>query len=580
MSSLETATHPHENPVPPENQNKEAMSPSASTSSGDNEPAPLELSEDENLVKTFTHLTANLGPEEGRFVSDVERISRSLTNSESLTAIARKSTAPLPPMGGGRAYPPPLPEKDQYVVSFEGSDDPMHPFNWPLKKKGLIFFSLSFLVMTIAFGLSIFLTAIPDIEKEFHISQEVGTLGVSLYVLGFAFGPIIWAPLSELYGRKITLVVSSFVFVCFLFATATAKDVQTIMLSRFFGSVVGSAPLAVVGAAFADIFDNTQRGYAITLFSLGVVLGPQLAPIVGGFITSSYLGWRWTEYITGIMGSLAFVLVLFFYQESHHPIILANKAEELRRRTGNWGIRAAHEEVNLSFREIAENNLTRPLVLLFTEPILFLVTLYVAFVYGILYLCLTAYPIIFSGGYGWRGGLVYLPYIGMCVGQVSACMWVLYCEKSYKAKVVANNGKPVPEARLPAMIPGAIAFPIGLLWLCWTGNYPDKVPWPAPAVSGLFIGFGILSIFLPSLNYIIDSYLIYAASAMAANSLFRSIFGAVFPLFATYMFNGMGVNWAGLLLGLFAVALAPVPFLFVKYGKRIRAKSKFAFDLT
>ncbi|GMM37501.1 Tpo1 protein [Saccharomycopsis crataegensis] len=533
---------------------------------------------DQDLVRNYTHSVADMGPNQASEAQEMERVSRSLTNTQSLAEIARKSTAPLPPMGGGRPYPPALPDKEQYVVSFEADNDSMHPFNWPFKKKLGIFFCLTICVMIIAFGSSVFSTGIPEVSKEFHVSTEVGTLGVSLYVLGFATGPIVWAPLSELYGRKIVLIISVFVFTCFQFAVATAKDIQTIMLSRFFGSCIGSAPLVVVGAAFSDMFDNRTRGYAISFFSLGVVLGPQLAPIVGGFISSSYLGWRWTEYITGILGAVSLVLIVLVYEESHHPIILVRKAEDLRRRTGNWGIRAAHEEFSLSFREIAEKNISRPLVLLFTEPILFLITIYVSFVYGILYLCLTAFPLVFEYGYGWKGGIVYLPYIGMCVGQMLGCLWVIYCEKEYKRQVDLAGGKPVPEARLPALAPGGVIFPIGLLWLCWTGNYYDKVPWPAPACSGIFIGFGIMSIFLPSINFIIDCYLIYAASAMAANSFIRSIFGAVFPLFGTYMFTGMGTNWAGLLLGLFAFCMTPVPFLFMKYGRKIRARSKYAFN--
>lgn len=563
--------------------NKEGNSSDDISSEENNTAIPYHPTHDasngQELTKTYTNSVGDVGPDNASLVEQVERMSRSLTNSQSFTESARKSTAPLPLMGGGRAYPPPLPEKEQYVVSFEGADDPMHPFNWPLKKKALIFISLTIVVISVAFGSSVFSTGTADLVEEFHVSREVITLGTSLYVLGFATGPIVWAPLSELYGRKPVVLLSIVLFTCFQFGVATAKDLQTIMLCRFFGSCLGSAPLVVVGAAFADMFNNKTRGYAMCFFSLGVVVGPQVAPIVGGFISSSYLGWRWTEYITGIMGSVSICLVVFFYKESHYPIILVNKAEELRRRTGNWGIRAAHEEFNLSFKEIMEKNVSRPLVLLFTEPIILLITIYVSFVYGILYLCLTAYPLIFQLGYGWTGGKVYLPYIAMVVGQVFACLWVLYREKEYIRQVDLNGGKPVPEARLPALIPAGIIFPLGLLWLCWSGNYADKVHWAVPACSGIFIGFGIMAIFLPALNYIVDSYLIYAASAMAANTIIRSIFGAAFPLFATYMFQGMGTNWAGLLLGLFGFAMAPVPFLFIKYGKRIRAKSKYAFDL-
>jgi DHA1 family multidrug resistance protein-like MFS transporter len=130
------------------------------------------------------------------------------------------------------------------------------------------------------------------------------------------------------------------------------------------------------------------------------------------------------------------------------------------------------------------------------------------------------------------------------------------------------------------MIVGAIAFPVGIFWLTWSGNYYESVPWIVPTLSGLFTGFGLLTIFLCAINYIVDSYLFFAASALAGNTLLRSSFGAAFPLFADAMFKNLGTNWAGLVLGCIGSALAPVPFLFYKYGKRIRQKSKYAFDLT
>lgn len=165
----------------------------------------------------------------------------------------RESKRPLPGFGGGKEYPPMLPERDQYVVEFDGPNDPLHAQNWPLKKKLSVAVPLAFVTLTAAFGSSIFSAAIGSVTRQFHISTEVGTLGVSLYVLGFALGPIIWAPMSELYGRRYPLIVSSFGFSIFNVAVATGKDVQTIFISRFFGGFFGACPLTIVGAVFADM---------------------------------------------------------------------------------------------------------------------------------------------------------------------------------------------------------------------------------------------------------------------------------------------------------------------------------------
>lgn len=166
------------------------------------------------------------------------------------------------------------------------------------------------------------------------------------------------------------------------------------MICRFFGGFFGACPLTIVGAVFADMFNNRQRGLAVAIFSMTVFAGPLLAPFIGGFIDMSYLGWRWTEYITCIMGFLGLGLSFLFLEETYPPIILINKAADLRRRTKNWGIHAKQEEVELDFRELVEKNLSRPMRMLISEPIVLALSIYMAFVYGLLYLFLSFYPIV------------------------------------------------------------------------------------------------------------------------------------------------------------------------------------------
>jgi DHA1 family multidrug resistance protein-like MFS transporter len=163
----------------------------------------------------------------------------------------------------------------------------------------------------------------------------------------------------------------------------------------------------------------------------------------------------------------------------------------------------------------------------------------------------------------------------MITGELIAFVVVVLTNPRYVAKLKANNNIPVPEWRLPISMIGGVLFSGGLFWFGWTG-YSGNVHWIVPVLSGLFTGFGIFSIFLSLLNYIVDAYLMFAASAIAANTFMRSIFGGIFPLFATQMFTGMGIQWASTLIGCVAVVLAPMPIFFYLYGKKIRAKSKFA----
>jgi len=365
---------------------------------------------------------------------------------------------------------------------------------------------LGYTTMTAAFGSSIFSAATRAISAEFNVSTTVALLGVSFYVLGFAFGPTLWAPLSELRGRRMPLVVAMFGFSIFNIATAVGKDLQTILISRFFAGFFGAAPIAVVAAIFSDMFDNKTRGIAITIFSMAVFTGPLLAPFIGGFIVDSHLGWRWTAYLVAFMGFFAFSLDLLFLKETYPPVILVDKAAELRRRTLNWGIHAKQEEIEVDFRELVTKNFSRPMRLLFTEPIVTSLSVYMAFIYGLLYLFLTAYPFVFQGVHRFSPGVSGLTFFGMIIGQIIAGIIVLLQQPWYQRKLAKNNNVPVPEWRLPSVIAGGAAFAVGLFWFGWSG-YRADVHWIVPTLSGLLTGFGLMSIFLQGLNYLVDAYL-------------------------------------------------------------------------
>ena len=293
-----------------------------------------------------------------------------------------RQTKPLPAFGAGKAYPPPLPDREEYVVEFDGPHDPLHPQNWPFSKKARIGVALGYVTLTSAFASSIFSAATFAVARYFHLSREVAVLGTSLYVFGFATGPIIWAPMSELDGRKLPIIIATFGMGLFNVAVATGKDPQTVFICRFFAGFMGACPLTCVGAVFADMFNNKQRGIAITVFSVCVFSGPLLAPFIGGFITISYLGWRWTEYLAAIMSFFGLILLLFLMEETYPPVVLVNKASELRRRTKNWGIHAKQEEIEVDLRELLEKNLSRPMRMLVTEPIVLAISIYMSFVYG------------------------------------------------------------------------------------------------------------------------------------------------------------------------------------------------------
>ncbi|KAF2767214.1 MFS general substrate transporter [Teratosphaeria nubilosa] len=494
--------------------------------------------------------------------------------SSTATASTQSNLSTLPAFDECKPYPPPLPQKEQYVVGFAGPDDPIHPQNWPLRTKFTISCILMLVALATAFASAVFSPAASALESHFHIGSEVATLATSLFVLGYASGPIFFAPMSELYGRRSPIIFTALGFGIFNIAVAVAKDIQTVMICRFFAGFFGSGPLTIVAAVYSDMFSNEVRGISIALFAATIICGPFTAPMIGGFVTLN-LGWRWTAYIPAIMGFAAAALAIVFQKESYTPVILVAKAAELRRKTKNWGIHAKLEEVEIDFNELVHKNIARPLRILFTEPIVLLITIYTSFIYGLLYLSLTAYALVFEEVYGFSQGVAGLPYLALIAGVFIAFAIVVATNKSYVRKLKANNNIPVPEWRLPIVVAGGIIFPCGLFWFGW-GGYQSSVSFWCPTIAGVFMGFSLYIVNLQCLNYIIDAYLMFAASAIAAVTVMRSIFGAVFPLFAAYMVKGIGIQWSMTLLGCVAVLFIPMPFIFYRYGKKIRKLSKFA----
>ncbi|KAJ5083525.1 hypothetical protein N7456_012952 [Penicillium angulare] len=466
-------------------------------------------------------------------------------------------------------------EKDPNLVEWDGPNDPENPQNFSNPRKWLITVSMSSMTMWITFATSVFSTATTVTAKEFNVSTEVMVLGTSLSLFGFALGPLCWAPMSELYGRRFPLFIGYAIFAIFQIPVAVAHNLQQIMIFRFLIGVFGCSPLAVVGGAMADIWDPVDRAVAIAMFSCATFLGPILGPILGGFITDSYLGWRWTAWITLIASSFFGLVAFFIVPETYGPKILQDRAARLRQETKNWALHSFLDEHKPTWSDIVVKYLLRPIQMLVLEPILICITIYLAFVYGILYLFFEAYPISFSVVRGWKHeGVAALPFIGILIGVLLGAALIIYTTKTRFARKLAKHGRVVPEERLIPMMIASVLLPIGLFWFGWTSK--PSISWVPQVIAGVPIGLGILVIFMQGLNYIIDVYMMYANSAIAANTLVRSLVGGGFPLFATSMYERLGVDWASSLLGFITIAMIPIPILFFFYGAKIRAMSRFS----
>lgn len=250
----------------------------------------------------------------------------------------------------------------------------------------------------------------------------------------------------------------------FTIGSAVGKDIQTVIICRFFAGLCGASQFTVVPGVLSDVYDNTYRGMAISLYALTVFVGPFMGPFIGGFIASSYLGWRWTLYFPAIMSLVNGAASIICLRETYPPCLLVTKAVAMRRQTDNWGIHARQERVEVEFGELIEKYFTRPLKMLITEPIILLVSLYMSFIYGLVYALLEAYPFVFENVYGMSPGVGGLPFIGLIIGTLLACVFILLQHPSYIRNLAKNKNVPVPEWRLAPAILGAPVFTIGIFW--------------------------------------------------------------------------------------------------------------------
>ncbi|KAJ5579931.1 uncharacterized protein N7459_005916 [Penicillium hispanicum] len=469
-------------------------------------------------------------------------------------------------------------DDDPYIVDYLHNDhhDAMN-FSYGRKWAIAIFQSLSTFVVT--FSSSVYASGIGGIEQRFNVSAEVATLGLSLYVLGFAVGPLIWAPLSEIYGRKSVYVISFMSYTAFSVAAACSPNITALLILRFFASAFGSSSMTNTGGVIADMFNKTQRGLATGLFVTAPFLGPALGPIAGGFLAETQ-GWRWPLGLIAIMGGVVWIITMLITLETYAPFILRRRANALSQMTGSIYVpRISAGAPRKTFWQELSVSFTRPWIFLFREPIVLLTSLYVSIIYGTLYMFFAGFPIVFQYTRGWSQGIAGLPFIGVAIGVCLATLAAGVDNKRYvrlSAEAEAAGGTVEPEARLSTAMVGSLLIPIGLFLFAWT-TYPS-VHWIVPIIGAVFFSCGLVMVFISLMSYLVDSYTVYAASVLAANSMLRSLFGTAFPLFTTQMYENLGNQWASSVPAFLVLVCVPFPFLFHKYGSQIRSKCKYSLE--
>ncbi|KAE8152094.1 major facilitator superfamily domain-containing protein [Aspergillus avenaceus] len=471
-------------------------------------------------------------------------------------------------------YPGSGTEHDPFIVSWI-PNDPRNPLLFREPTKWAITMLVSINTMAAALVSSAFSGGLKEIIGYFDVSEEVALLGISLYVLGFSLGPLLCSPLSELYGRRIVYVVGGIALTIFVASAPGSRNIQALIVFRFIAGCFGSVPMTLPAGVIADMFPALTRGRAMGIFVAAPFLGPTLGPIMGGFIAES-AGWKWVQGFLALLVAAIWLATVFLQPETYGPVLLRKRASALQRHTGQVH-RSKLEDPNKTAKNAFRTAIVRPWVLLSREPIVLLLSLYTAIVYGVLYMFFAAFPIVYQQVRGWPEGRGALPFLGIVIGILLAVLYhdIIYSKYVKRALSVAPNRLP-PEERLPESFFSSIALPIGLFWFAWTNS--ASVHWMAPTAAGIPFGFGMVICFISVFNYLADSYTIFAASVFAANSLLRCAFGAAFPLFTTYMYVNLGIHWASSIPAFLALACTPMPFLFYKYGAWVRKRCHYAAE--
>ncbi|KAI0321850.1 multidrug resistance protein 4 [Amylostereum chailletii] len=485
-----------------------------------------------------------------------------------------KSLKKIPTNGEGpSAIPADVKEEAYENAEEDWAHDPLNPRNWSFRKKWVAVSILSLYTFVTPLGSSMMAPALPFIALEFGITDEtVVALTLSIFLVSFALAPLIYAPLSEMYGRRWLLHISNVLFLAFNFGCAYSTSTGALIGFRFLSGWAGAAPIAIGGGVIGDLFSEHDRAGAMAIYSLGPLIGPAVGPVMGGFIAET-VGWKYVFVLISSLAGVAGIIGVPFLRETYSPVIrlhLAKKMdpEEAMRRHPH--LELAHGKG--STMHLLWINISRPFVLLTRSLICFVLSLYMALLYGIYYLMFATFPDLFSSVYGFSAGVSGLAYLGLGFGFLLATVLgghfgnVVYHTLSEK-----NGGKGKPEMRLPALIFGSLFVPVGLFWYGWSAQ--AAVHWIMPIIGTGIFGFGMMACYLPIQLYLVDSFT-YAASALSAAAVFRSLLGFAFPLFASQMYEAMGLGGGNsFLAGLAIVIGIPFPVWMWFYGEKLRLKS-------
>ncbi|KAK3949499.1 major facilitator superfamily domain-containing protein [Pseudoneurospora amorphoporcata] len=499
------------------------------------------------------------------------------------------------------------------VVMWDGPDDVQHPRNWtPVRKwRNVLLISIQATLSPMAsVVLAVGGQAVAD---DFGLTDEyTPTLPTALFVLGFGLGPLYLAPLSELYGRRAVYLSCFAMFTVFNICCAVSPNIAALTVFRLLAGMAGSAGPSIGGGTIGDMYSPERRGRAQALYSFGPTGGSAIGGVVGGFILRGTGSWRWLAWIMAMASGLTSLASVFLLHETYAPFLLRKKAAALTKS----GVPCVHVQAPgpvpdrgscCSDLAVVLRTMTRAAMMLFTSPVCTAMSLYMAVIYGILYLHMVTLPLLFSAeslyglpSYRWPEALTGLSYLGVGLGSVAGALLSAALVNRTYASMKARHGATsrhahgdagaggggahpnsedmddrTPEYRMPFMQVGALIVPAGLLIFALTAG-KDNVHWMVPLVGAAVFSTGMLMTYISVTTYMVDSFETYAASALAAVTVSRSVLGCIFAFVGNGLYRRLGYEWGTLLLFFLCLVITPLPTVFYYWGPRLRKIGPFA----
>lgn len=461
----------------------------------------------------------------------------------------------------------------QAFTDVQERSHPASARNWSKKEKWTTTVAASAFGFVAPMGTSMLAPALPAIAKDLAIHDPtIQVMVLSTFALAFNLGTLLWGPLGEVYGRVWVMQGASVVCLVFHLASGFAQNQQQMLAFRFLAGFGASAPQGLCGGILADCFCQSERGAALRIYTLAPGVATAVGPIVGGFIAVSAT-WRWIFWTLAVAMGVTQVIGFFFLRETWEPILVKAEAR-VKQQTQDLHIDDSSDSVA---RTLA-SSLGRATRMLITQPIIMVVAVYNAYIFGMMYLMLATFAELYSSPhyYGEPLQIACLHYIALAAGFILGTQATAYFDDwlYQRLKSRYNNGD-TPELHVPVMAPGTILLPAGLLMYGWCAE--ARAPWILSDIGILIASGALMSTYYCTQRYTVDTYTKYAASALSAATPLKSIAGFVFPLFAPTLYSTLRYGWGNSVLALVSVLIGlPAPWLFWYYGQTLRAKSLYA----